>query len=353
MPGFKESMAVLALVGFLGAALLLVWEPGGRRVAPRVDAGVAAPVLPSAGPGPMAAAGPGVAPSFDVVRVSPLGSAVIAGRAAAGSEVVVLDGDRVLARVTADRRGEFVALPAEPLAAGGRELTLSAREPRGGAAVRGEQSVVVMVPAVPRGGVAPAETPMVALLDAHGGGTRVLQDGGKRAGALSLDVVDYDEAGAVRFSGRAAAGTAVRVYVDNGAVGDARADETGRWGLAPTRPIAAGVHSLRADAVDGGGKVVSRVELPFQRAAVASVATAGLAGAGAARLGVAGADGAVAGAVPGGRVVVQPGENLWRLARSAYGSGTRYTVIFQANQGQIRDPHLIYPGQAFSVPESR
>jgi len=49
-------------------------------------------------------------------------------------------------------------------------------------------------------------------------------------------------------------------------------------------------------------------------------------------------------------VVVQPGQNLWRLARSAYGTGVRYTVIYLANRDQIRDPRLIYPGQAFAVP---
>ena len=49
-------------------------------------------------------------------------------------------------------------------------------------------------------------------------------------------------------------------------------------------------------------------------------------------------------------MVVQPGQTLWRLARGAYGSGARYTVIYLANRDQIRDPGLIYPGQAFAVP---
>ena len=48
---------------------------------------------------------------------------------------------------------------------------------------------------------------------------------------------------------------------------------------------------------------------------------------------------------------MQPGENLWSLARAAYGDGLRYTVILRANRSQIRDPALIYPGQAFTVPK--
>ena len=49
-------------------------------------------------------------------------------------------------------------------------------------------------------------------------------------------------------------------------------------------------------------------------------------------------------------VFVQPGNNLWRLARRSYGSGIRYSVIYEANREQIRDPSLIYPGQVFVVP---
>ena len=48
---------------------------------------------------------------------------------------------------------------------------------------------------------------------------------------------------------------------------------------------------------------------------------------------------------------MQPGANLWRIALSRYGEGASYTLIYQANRAQIRDPNLIYPGQVFSVPD--
>ena len=50
-------------------------------------------------------------------------------------------------------------------------------------------------------------------------------------------------------------------------------------------------------------------------------------------------------------VVVQPGNSLWRIARRTYGDGVRYSVIYESNQSQIRDPDLIFPGQIFLVPE--
>ena len=48
--------------------------------------------------------------------------------------------------------------------------------------------------------------------------------------------------------------------------------------------------------------------------------------------------------------LVSRGDSLWRISRRVYGRGVRYTVIYEANQQQIRDPARIYPGQMFVVP---
>jgi LysM domain len=51
-----------------------------------------------------------------------------------------------------------------------------------------------------------------------------------------------------------------------------------------------------------------------------------------------------------GKVVIQPGNSLWRISRVIYGRGIEYTVIYQANKDHIRNPDLIYPGQIFATP---
>jgi len=284
-------------------------------------------VVPSAiEPRPPAVAAPTeVLPSFDVVRVGPQGNVVLAGRAEPGATVSVSDGDTTLGQAQADQRGEWVLVPGTPLAAGGRELSLSARM-AAGPEVKGGATVLLDVPAT-----ATAPGPVMALLVPQAGAPRVLQGppavpqapGNAR---LGLDAVDYDDHGAFRFAGAAPPGAPVRVYVDNAPAGDATADALGRWTLTPQNTVAAGVHRLRLDQLTAAGKVLARVELPFQRTAVPAAELAS------------------------GRVVVQPGQNLWRLARRAYGTGMRYTVIYLANREQIRDPRLIYPGQAFAVP---
>ena len=269
-----------------------------------------------------------VAPSFDIVRIGPRGDAVIAGRAAPGAEVVIREGGVEIARARADRHGDFVAMPDLPLAPGGRELTLTSRNDAGDE-VKGDSSVIFELPAPTQLAATAVPPPVSVVLVPNAGSPRVLGEGA-RAGAgaprLTLDTVDYDDAGSIRFTGASPAGGTLRVYVDNAAAGDAHADANGRWTLIPAAPIATGLHTVRVDQLDRGGKVLARLELPFQRAAMQPAELAG------------------------GRVVVQPGQNLWRIARLAYGHGMQYRVIFLANREQIRDPQRIYPGQTFAVP---
>ena len=51
-----------------------------------------------------------------------------------------------------------------------------------------------------------------------------------------------------------------------------------------------------------------------------------------------------------GKAIIRRGDNLWTIARRVYGEGIKYTTIYEANTGQIRDPDRIYPGQVFSLP---
>jgi LysM repeat protein len=47
---------------------------------------------------------------------------------------------------------------------------------------------------------------------------------------------------------------------------------------------------------------------------------------------------------------VVKGDCLWNIAKRYYGNGALWPRIFDANRGQIKDPHWIYPGQRFVIP---
>jgi len=302
------------------------------------DAGKSPPnASPSqaAAPAPATATPGSAAPSFDIARIGPDGRGVIAGRAAPGSRVIVLDGERELAVVDADARGEWVVVIDPPLSPGAHDIRLVQRQ---GTEViaRSDRTITVDVPASAAAGVspskgatAPSSVPLIVSTPAAGGPSTVIQAPGgpdtlARSGKLVLGAVDYDDQGRLAATGQAPPGTTVRVYVDNRPVGDATAGPDGRWVVQPTDAVAPGRRTVRVDQLEPGGSVTSRLEVPFERVILAR---------------------------PGVATVVR-GDNLWNIARTRYGDGTRYTVIYEANRNQIRDPNLIYPGQTFVIPKS-
>ena len=301
-----------------------------------------APAAPSAAEATAAADPAGEAPSFDVVRVEKSGETVIAGRAAPNSEVNVTTQDGTsLGRARADSAGTWAIVTEEPLGPGSHEIGIESQDSQGAARLS-EEVVVVVVPEAPPAAptaasqAAPATPPaagqqvLAVLTPRQGGGaSKVLpqEEEGIAQGDLVLDSVDYDEAGQAVIGGRASPGTRMLLYLDNRLVGDTVAGADGRWSHAPVEPVAEGLHALRVDQVDGKGSVIARVETPFSREPVR----------------VARADEEF--------VIVQPGNSLWRIARRSYGEGLQYSVIYQANREQIRDPDLIHPGQVFELPK--
>lgn len=51
-----------------------------------------------------------------------------------------------------------------------------------------------------------------------------------------------------------------------------------------------------------------------------------------------------------GTYTVVSGDSLWKIAKTYYGNGSKYTKIFEANKDKIKNPSLIYPGQVLTIP---
>ncbi|TDQ80607.1 LysM domain-containing protein [Dongia mobilis] len=279
-----------------------------------------------------------VLPSFDVVRVNPNGDAVIAGRAAPGARVVLLDDGKPIGEAEADDRGEWVLLPDSAIEPGTHKFTLQIRQDGGGGA-QSERMVIVVVPA-PAKDIAgnpvtePAGALALSVPQSGEGASQILnlptagdESGSGPVEAPTLDVLDFDQSGRMAMSGRAPAGGEVRLYLNNQLLGAAEVDQDGRWAYLPDEQLPVGTHELRIDQVDGAGNVVNRIVQPVQQPDLAALSP------------------------DADKVIVQPGNSLWRLARRTYGEGMRYSIIYEANKDRIRDPDLIYPGQVFDLPQ--
>lgn len=56
--------------------------------------------------------------------------------------------------------------------------------------------------------------------------------------------------------------------------------------------------------------------------------------------------------LPGATYTVNKGDNIWSLAKKAYGDSEQYAKIYEANRGVIgSNPSSIYPGQTLIIPK--
>lgn len=391
-PGLTRGALALGLAAGLGfIAYEALRAPAPPETAPEAETAAVAPDLlrdpqpgPDAAPDPDAAPASADPPTFDLVRVAPDGAAVIAGRAEPGAQVTISGEAGPLAEATADASGEFVAMFDAPSSDAPQALRLEARDAAG--VTTTSPDVLVLAPPAPDAGAsaqaaarpapltpaasataaaAPAETPAeppaaqvaagAPAPEAPAGppapeapagtaapqvaATVVLRGDeaeatptapGANFEGLTLASISYAETGLVTLAGLGSAGARIRAYVDDRFARDGAVGADGRWSL-DLADVEAGIYRLRIDALRDDGAVVGRIETPFQRDFPA-----------------------VPAAGPGRptSITVQPGNNLWTLAREHYGAGILYTQIHTANRDLIRDPELIYPGQIFVLPET-
>ena len=247
----------------------------------------AKPASADLSPNPDAVVSSGIAPSFDVVRVEPDGTAVVAGRASPGSKIVLrVDGAEISA-TTVDDTGNFAAffvlnsseaprlltmasiLPDQSEISAAAQVALSPTQaPVAIAAAEPDVIAPEPKPFTPEPLIAVAPQAPAALLVTKDG-VKVLQTGDQNAAAgqlasLSIATISYTPAGDVQLSGRAAAGAFLRIYLDDAPLIDVKAGEDGLW--AATMPeIIPGIYTLRADQLAADGTVAARFETPFKR----------------------------------------------------------------------------------------
>jgi nucleoid-associated protein YgaU len=240
---------------------------------------------------PLPPAGADPAPSFDVARVEPDGEAVIAGRAVPGSAVELLVDGKVHDRTTADSSGAFVFVP-KPLPPGNYDIALRATSPDGkvltsksavAVALRAKDDrpvAALPAPKVPPpadktapavAAVAPSPPPAAAPETAK---PQVRPEGKPeakpytRAADLRIEAIEPEAGGGLFVSGRAAPGSRIRLYLNDGFIAMATASAEGRVSFNIQSGVRPGDYRIRLDQMSTGEGVATRVERPFRAPAV-------------------------------------------------------------------------------------
>ncbi|RFB96903.1 peptidoglycan-binding protein LysM [Rhizobium leguminosarum bv. trifolii] len=258
-------------------------------------------------------------PAFDVLRVEPDGSTVIAGSAEPNGKLEVLDGEKVVTTANVDASGDFAAVLDDPLAAGDHQLVLKFTGKDGKTTVS-EEVATISVPkdgnganllamvskpgtasriiTAPKAGteVADASNPMVPPADkpATGEGSAApaatgelalqtpdVTDSGTATAPAIPDTAAPDKANApdvmvnaveiegnkIFIAGTARANAKVLGYADDSLVGQDTAGSDGHFVIDGVVALSVGDHKIRVDVVDPAGKVIVRAAVNFNRPA--------------------------------------------------------------------------------------
>jgi nucleoid-associated protein YgaU len=363
-------------------------EPKAPNAPGAAQSEAAAPTAPPQPPAASEAAQPQLAktgpdlPVFDTVRVEPSGDTVVAGHGAPDAKFALVSGDKVLSEVEGDGAGNFVMVP-PPLAPGNYLLALRSTG-KDGSTLDSHQNIAVSVP--PKGQknvvVALAEPgkPSIILTDTQ---NKSAPNPAPSASAVpappevAFKTAEVDNGG-FYASGTATPGAHLRIYLNGSLLTDVTAGRDGHWSLTVGKGMTPGHFAVRADMIDPTGRVLARAEVPFEvpvtvaeadaapqparQMPQSSPAVAAPPGPGRPALPEANPNRQQVAAAPPASsatdavvpqiqtTTVVRGDSLWRISRKVFGHGIRYTLIYEANASQIRDPSLIYPGQVFVLP---
>lgn len=278
-----------------------------------------------------------VTPAFDLLRVEPDGSTVIAGRGQPNTKLEIRNGETVVATADIGPSGDFAAVFDQPLSAGDYQLTLNTKDDKGASKTSeevatvsvpkdaggellamvsrpGEASRLITVPDAsekavggataaaektidqPAGETAAADTDTAGTTagekpagtetaETAGGGAAATEEAAKvvatatetasAAGSAATETAAKPQArvSAVELEGErmfiagtAKPGALVRIYADDKLVGEAKADDQGRYVADGTIDLSVGRHTVRADVMSpDGSKVEFRASVPFDR----------------------------------------------------------------------------------------
>ncbi|RDJ13201.1 peptidoglycan-binding protein LysM [Rhizobium phaseoli] len=323
-----QAVATKAKEG--GAKALAIVQSLPENIADASAAIAKAEAALTGAPEPAAAAanaGPKL-PAFDVLRVEPDGSTVIAGSAEPNGKLEVLDGEKVVTTADIGPSGDFAAVLDNPLPAGDHQLVLKVTG-KDGKTTRSEEVATVSVPedgnganllamvskpgtasriiTAPTGGteVADASDPMAPSADkaaadgtapAAATGELALQTPGLPGDTNAAPAVpgpaEADKATApdvmvnaveiegnkIFIAGTARANAKVLGYADDNLVGQDTAGADGHFVIDGVAALSVGDHKIRVDVIDPAGKVIVRAAVTFNRPAGDQVRVAAQAG---------------------------------------------------------------------------
>lgn len=255
--------------------------------------------------------------SFDIIRITKNGDAVLAGRSLPGIRFELYDKNKRLAEIYSDANGEWVWTSKESLEPGPKNFNLRYLDKKGKEHYS-EQSIVVIIERDKK------SEPFVLKSNQNGNSNSLILNIGETKNEFSLDLAELSPDGNLMLSGRVKAEHMISLFINNEYVGDAEFNDNGIWKYKSKDVFDYKKLNLRFEIFDNN-KVLREsffTNIFHNNGLDMKEKT----------------------------LVVKPGNSLWRISRKTLGGGILYTEIFKNNINIIQNPDLIYPGQVLKIP---
>ncbi len=252
-------------------------------------------------------------PMFDIVRIEPEGTIVVAGRWLADKNIsIVIDG-KVVATERTDSNGEFVYAPTRAFDAGNYTISLIGVDPD----VKSEENVFIYIS--PRG-----YRNSVSLLMTKDGSTLLQAPTMLTDGDLVVSKIDYLDTGRIVVTGDALPRLRVSLSLNDKYLGFAKVSDHKHFGLgADVGELKVGKkYTLTIRLHDGDGRTIAQVGHTFVMPEMTGYDDT--------------------------YYTVRKGDCLWIIARNFLRKGVLFSIIAERNN--IENPDLIFPKQLLQIP---
>ena len=277
-------------------------------------------------------------PEIDIIKVSPDGSFVIAGKGQPNSNINISNKGNLIDSSIVDSDGNWVVVSKENLKTGDNLISIDQIN-NNGLVLRHKQLFITKIDEHKK------DQPLIiSVPNKNGENINIIQQQSEKQKIYKVEddlviqkkiksnkkifnvkTIFFNENGFVSIQGKVNFGKKIELYI-NKKIMETIKIENSKWQYNSDKIIDYGLHDLLVVLKSDKDEILDKITLPFMRIEMPY------------------------NDVPENFILIKPGDMLWTIAYRLYGDPFKYIQIFEENKDQITNPDLIFPGQLFSIP---
>ena len=280
-----------------------------------------------------------IIPKVDILKVSPDGSYIIAGKGKPNSTISILEKGNKIESVDADESGSWVIVSKDNLESGDNLLIINQDNIDGTSTQSKEiyitkidkknetKPLVIEIENDDGGKLSIIQSPSIKKLENNVENDLTLSEKHiNKKNVFKIQSVSFSQDGSLSIQGIANYGSNIEILVNKN-LSSIFLKNKPEWIFNSSYKLGYGMHKLVANLKSQNNTILDSITLPFMRSEMPS------------------------GELPDNYVLIKPGDMLWTISFKIYGNPLKYIEIYEENRDQITNPDLIFPGQVFSIPK--